>query len=126
MNRAVAWLGAIIAIGALSVPSQAAAAGTSGTYVRLGDSYASGPLIPNQHLNPVGCLRSDHNYPSLVAGVIHARSFRDVSCSGATTVEMTSPQQVPLGTNPPQLSALPARATLVTLTIGRHDIGFGS
>jgi lysophospholipase L1-like esterase len=39
---------------------------------------------------------------------------------------MTNPQQVPLGANPPQLSALTAGATLVTLTIGGNDIGFGS
>ena len=32
----------------------------------LGDSYAAGPLIPNQLL-PLGCLKSDHNYAHLAA-----------------------------------------------------------
>jgi hypothetical protein len=37
------------------------------SYVALGDSYTAGPLIPVQETTPLGCLRSDHNYPHLVA-----------------------------------------------------------
>ncbi|WP_028923083.1 SGNH/GDSL hydrolase family protein [Pseudonocardia acaciae] len=99
-------------------------AGT-GEYVALGDSYVAGPLIPAPTGQPVGCLRSDHNYPSLVQAGLRSPRFRDVSCGGATTKDMTAPQQVTGGVNPPQLDALSARTTLVTLGIGGNDIGFG-
>jgi hypothetical protein len=96
----------------------------SGEYVALGDSYTAGPLIPVQTGQPAGCLRSDHNYPSLVRQSLRSSSFRDVSCSGATTAEMTKAQQVTGGANPPQLTALTRSAALVTLGIGGNDIGF--
>ncbi|MGQ0840295.1 SGNH/GDSL hydrolase family protein [Actinokineospora sp.] len=94
-------------------------------YVALGDSYASGPGIPAQTGLPLGCARSDHNYPALVAQWLRTVSFTDVSCGGATTVHMTGPQQVAGGTNPPQLDALRKETDLVTLTIGGNDFGFG-
>jgi len=93
-------------------------------YVSLGDSYTAAPLVPDQTGSPVGCLRSTHNYPSLVAAGTGAATFTDVSCQGATTVNMTHPQSVPLGTNPPEDNALSAGATLVTLQIGGNNIGF--
>jgi lysophospholipase L1-like esterase len=104
--------------------SATASASAGPRYVALGDSYTSGPLIPDQTGSPAGCLRSTHNYPHLVAAALGASSFKDVSCQGATTVDMAHPQGVPLGTNPPQLNALSATTTLVTLQIGGNDIGF--
>lgn len=103
----------------------AAAAGTLGTYVALGDSYTSGPLIPNQHGDPIDCGRSDHNYPSLVAAALGPRVFRDVSCGSAQTKDMKSPQTgLPLGgTNPPQFNALGPDVDLVTVGIGGNDAG---
>jgi lysophospholipase L1-like esterase len=106
--------------------TQASAATTFHRYVALGDSYASGPLIPNQSLNPVGCARSDHDYPSDFARAHGIATLVDVSCGGATTANMTSSQSVPLGTNPPQFNALTTDTDLVTLTIGGNDIGFTS
>lgn len=99
-----------------------------GPYVALGDSYTSGPKIPRQTGTPVGCDRSDHNYPALVARQLGVRAshFRDISCSGATITRLTSPQTTSNGTNPAQLSALSTRTRLVTLGIGGNDIGFGS
>jgi len=93
-------------------------------YVALGDSYTTGPFIPDQTGSPAGCLRSTHSYPFLVAAGTGAASFNDVSCRGATTANMTHAQSVPLGTNPPEDSALSASTTLVTLQIGGNDIGF--
>lgn len=93
-------------------------------YVALGDSYAAGPFLPLQHGNPLGCARSDHNYPSLVAHELAVSDFVDVSCSAATTVDMTHPQTVPLGQNPPQFNALTRDTKLVTITISGNDIGF--
>lgn len=95
------------------------------SYVALGDSYASGPGIPAQTGLPAGCARSDHNYPSLLAKWLRIPRFTDVSCGGARTVDMTAPQQVPGGVNPPQLNALKPDTELVTLMIGGNDIGFG-
>jgi len=98
--------------------------GVSGEYVALGDSYTSGPVIPLQTGQPAACLRSDHNYPSLVRGTLHSSVFRDASCSGATTEDMANAQTVTGGSNPPQLNSLTDRTELVSLGIGGNDIGF--
>ncbi|NUP39539.1 MAG: SGNH/GDSL hydrolase family protein, partial [Streptomyces sp.] len=124
-------LGGALALTAAAV-SPAAAHGTpaggqhgkppahSVDYVALGDSYTSGPGIPTQV--DANCARSDHNYPSLVAAAGHYTGFTDVSCGGATTVQMWQAQ----GTNPPQLDAVTRDTDLVTLQIGGNDVGFGS
>jgi hypothetical protein len=111
------------ASGMLVVGQAQAQIAPGGVYVALGDSYTAAPLVPNQVGPPVGCLRSDHNYPSLVAAAIHPRVFRDVSCSGATTGNLAGPQ--PGATNPPQFDALTADTTLVTLEVGYNDLGYG-
>ncbi len=121
-RRRTFWLFLALVLGLLTV---AAGCSTGTPYVSLGDSYVSGPLVPNQTLNPVGCLRSDHNYPHLSALAL-ALSLNDVSCSGATTANMAGPQAVTLGTNPPQLNALNSGTKVVTLGIGGNDIGFVS
>ncbi|MFS8198149.1 SGNH/GDSL hydrolase family protein [Streptomyces sp. CWNU-52B] len=94
--------------------------GKGSDYVALGDSYTSGPLIPEQV--DANCARSDHNYPSIVASARRTSSFKDASCSGATTEHMWKAQ----GTNPPQLNALRRSTDLVTVQIGGNDIGFSS
>ncbi|MBO0876369.1 MAG: SGNH/GDSL hydrolase family protein [Pseudonocardia sp.] len=93
-------------------------------YVALGDSYTSGSFIPVQHGTPIGCERSDHNYPSLVRAALRAPVFRDVSCGGATTANLTVPQPVAGGANPPQLDAVTEGTNLVTVGLGANDIGF--
>src|ERR1700745_3378343 len=90
-SRQVLWL-LISALVALALFAVAAAGARAANYVALGDSYAAGPLIPNPVL-PLGCLKSDHNYPHLAAPGI-GLTLRDASCSGATTVDMTNPQNV--------------------------------
>lgn len=112
------------------VPVAAAAAGGASTsapetYVALGDSYTAGPLIPNQETDPLGCLRSDHNYPTLAAAAL-GLSLTDMSCSGATTGDMTSSQGVTPGPNPPQFSPITTATSVVSLSIGGNDIGFTS
>jgi len=99
---------------------------TPRSYVALGDSYTAGPVIPVQQNDPGGCLRSDHNYPHLVNPSLNLGAFRDVSCSGATTQDMTQPQGVTPGPNPPQFNALDSSTAAVSLTIGGNDIGFTS
>lgn len=95
------------------------------TYVSLGDSMVSGPLVPNQRTDPAGCLRSDRNAASLVAPKIKTTRFIDVSCSGAETWYFTHEQPVTGGTNPPQFDVLDRRTKVVTVGIGGNDIGFG-
>jgi lysophospholipase L1-like esterase len=97
-----------------------------GPYVALGDSYTSGPRIPAQSGRPAGCARSDHNYPALVATRLKLGPgmLRDMSCSGATTADLTSPQHTGNGVNPAQLSALSHRTRLITIGIGGNDVGF--
>jgi lysophospholipase L1-like esterase len=116
------WLMALFLVPVLAVTARAEAAASR--YVALGDSFTAGPLIPNQHGSPIGCLRSDHNYPSLLAGRLHPATFVDASCSGADTTDMTAPQSATLGTNPPQFDALTADTTLVSVGIGGNDIGY--
>ncbi|MGH3430372.1 MAG: SGNH/GDSL hydrolase family protein [Terriglobales bacterium] len=107
-------------------PSFAAAAQRpDNPYVALGDSYTAAPGVPKQDAS--GCLRSDHNYPSLVAATLKPSKFTDVSCSGATTVEMTKAQTSNGATiNQPQFKALNRKTRLVTISIGGNDAGFGS
>jgi hypothetical protein len=112
--------GLVVAIVALAAPAPALA-----DYVALGDSYAAGPLIPLQ-IEPYGCLKSDHNYAHLAAPQLHQPVFRDASCSGAETEDMTAPQGVSPGPNPPQFDALDADTQIVTFNIGGNDIGFTS
>lgn len=96
---------------------------TPESYVAVGDSFTAGPLVPNQLPGPPRCWRSDHNYPHLVAGA-RGSVLRDRSCSGADTTDLTSPQPVFGGPNPPQLEALDSGVDTVTVQIGGNDIGF--
>jgi lysophospholipase L1-like esterase len=112
--------------GMLTGAAQADAVQGFQRYVALGDSYASGPLIPDQSLNPVGCVRSNHNYASDLTRSLGIPTLVDVTCGGATTVDMTAAQSVPLGSNPPQFDALTQDTDLVTVTIGGNDLGFTS
>jgi lysophospholipase L1-like esterase len=99
-----------------AVPATAAA----GRYVALGDSAAAGPLIPLPDLASPGCLRSTANYPKLAAHRL-GLPITDVTCSGATTADLTGSQSTPLGSVPPQFAALGPDATMVTVQIGGND-----
>ena len=120
-RRAIAILVTLAA--ALAAMFSAATARAADNYVGLGDSYAAGPLIPNPVL-PLGCLKSDHNYPHLAAPLI-GLPLRDATCSGAKTDHMTQPQNVdPDGPNPPQFNRLAADTKVVSISISGNDIGF--
>jgi lysophospholipase L1-like esterase len=92
-------------------------------YTALGDSYAAGPLIPLQ-LPPFGCLKSSNNYGHIAQRTLAYAEYRDATCSGAETEDMTQPQNVSPGPNPPQFDALSPETALVTINIGGNDIGF--
>ncbi|GIG90525.1 SGNH/GDSL hydrolase family protein [Plantactinospora endophytica] len=133
MNRPRLWFLRAVARGAalavatvgvlLTVGTPASAAVPAGRYVALGDSYTAGPLIPTQV--DLNCLRSNRNYPSLVAASAGSSPLVDVSCSGATTDDILHSGSGQLGiTVPPQLSAVTSDTALVTVQIGGNDIGF--
>jgi lysophospholipase L1-like esterase len=102
----------------------AAESASSGTYVALGDSYTAAPLLAGQDNFSAGCFRSTDDYPALVARALDPRSFVNVSCYGASTYDMTHTEQTLDRANPPQLSALSAADSLVTVQVGGDDIGF--
>jgi hypothetical protein len=106
-----------------AVAALVAAAPAAADYVALGDSYAAGPLIPLQ-IEPFGCLKSSNNYAHLAAPKLGQPAFRDATCSGAETEDMTAPQDVTPGPNPPQFDSLDRDTRIVTFNIGGNDIGF--
>ncbi|MCH6162598.1 poly(ethylene terephthalate) hydrolase family protein [Streptomyces marispadix] len=95
-------------------------------YVALGDSAATGPLILPPDLRQPGCLRTTRNYPARTARALGTAEFTDVTCSSAKTTDLTGSQRTPMGAVPPQLDALDADTTLVTLHIGANDISLSS
>ena len=92
-------------------------------YAALGDSYTTAPFVPVTDLAG-GCLRSDGNYPQLLADELGA-TLTDVSCGGATTADLRARQVVGggRGTVAPQLRAVRPGTDLVTLGIGGNDGG---
>lgn len=91
-------------------------------YVALGDSYSAGlGLEPGTALPIPECGQSAVNFPHQLA-TAYGLSLTDVSCSGATTddVSVTS-QYAGVG---PQIEALSADTDIVTITIGGNDLGF--
>jgi hypothetical protein len=79
MARSPRRLAALAA--AVTAVACAPAAARGADWVGLGDSYAAGPLIPDQSPSPLGCLRSDRNFAHLAAAQL-VYSLADVSCSG--------------------------------------------
>jgi lysophospholipase L1-like esterase len=118
--------GAVSPVGNVATASTTAA--QRGPYVALGDSYTSGPGIPDQVGDPAGCQRSSQNYPALVAQSLglSAGQVRDMSCGGATIADLSASQSTGNRTNAAQVSALSASTAVVTLGIGGNDIGFSS
>jgi hypothetical protein len=110
----------VVALVVLLLPSSASA-----DYVALGDSFAAGPLIPLQ-IQPFGCLKSNNNYAHIAQRRVRFAEFRDATCSGAETEDMTQPQGVTPGPNPPQFDRLQPDTEFVTVNIGGNDIGFSS
>ncbi|MDQ2630417.1 MAG: SGNH/GDSL hydrolase family protein [Actinomycetota bacterium] len=116
--RQLAALIAAVAVFALALAAQAAAAPLR--YVALGDSYsAASGVLPPDLLAPPQCLRSIRNYPHVIAGATGAQ-LTDVTCVAAETKDFFEPQYFGV---PPQLNAVRADTQLVTMTIGGNDSG---
>ena len=123
LAAAVALAGTLVPWAADAKPKPKSQAKPLRTYVALGDSYASGPLIPAQV--DAGCQRSSNNYAALLADRL-GLELTDATCSGARTTNMTSPQAVDTWPtpNPPQFDRLERTTDLVTLQVGGNDVGF--
>ena len=100
----------------VSLPASAA----SLNYVALGDSYTAGAgILPLSSTASVLCLQSSENYPHLVSSA-EGWNLDDVSCSGATSSNMTTSQYPGVG---PQFNALSSSTNIVTVGIGGNDNG---
>ncbi len=110
---------ALMLLGACTGPSSSASEGLR--YVAIGDSFVSGPGIPVQDVEAPECVRSDHNYPQLLAAELENATLVDVSCGGATTG--TVQNGLVRAANPltPQVNALTPSTKLVTVGIGGND-----
>lgn len=117
---------ALVALGGCSHGT--AERGDGSGYVAMGDSYSAAPGVPTTDPNgPTGCLRSDHNYPSLLAADLGIGSFTDVTCVGASTPSLTVEGRVEDIVVPPQLDAVDENTSLVTIGIGANDLNtFGA
>jgi lysophospholipase L1-like esterase len=102
-------------LGALATPAAAA-----GRYVAMGSSFAAGPGIghPAEAVKD-GCARSADNYAHQLARK-RGLDLVDVSCSGAVTASILGPWNG----HAPEIDAVTADTTLVTVTIGGNDVGF--
>lgn len=93
-------------------------------YAALGDSYTAAPWIPKP--SSEGCIRSDHNYPHLVARSLQDVRFADVSCGGATTESVLQSQVQADQVQPPQIDAVTAETDIVTVGLGANDLDFST
>ncbi len=117
IRRALAAMVAV-AVVAVVAASAAPASASSRNYVALGDSYTAGagilPFSPT--ISPL-CLQTTLNYPHLIAQA-NGWNLQDVSCSGATSGDMTTSQYPGVG---PQFDALSGSTNIVTVGIGGND-----
>src|SRR5580698_531385 len=131
VGRVGALATAVLSVLVVSAPTLQSAASAPvpqyTNYVALGDSYTADVITtfpPTTQYVPLGCGQSSSDYPHQVAKLLHVAHFFDASCGGATMTNMTEPQNVVTGTNPPQFSHLSAATDLVTIGIGGNDVGF--
>ncbi|MFJ9695678.1 SGNH/GDSL hydrolase family protein [Kitasatospora sp. NPDC101183] len=112
-------------------------------WAALGDSYTAGVIEATGDLTaPVdGCARTTLSYPEVLRRDLGSLvDLRNVSCSGATSLNVYATAQnpggrplPPLGTDPgapyppvpPQIDAVPTDANVVTVGVGGNDLGFG-
>lgn len=92
------------------------------TYVALGDGFTAAPYT-GKTVGDDGCLRSDVDYPTLLAAKLKVDKVKDVSCTGATTAAISG-QTKPPGTKDSvkaQLDAVTSDTDLVTMGFGIED-----
>ncbi|MDT0322432.1 SGNH/GDSL hydrolase family protein [Streptomyces millisiae] len=107
----------VIGVSALAPASaQQGTATASTSYVALGDSYSSGAGAGSYDSASGDCRRSTVAYPVLWANANSPDSFDFVACAGARTTDVIEDQ----------LGPLDADTSLVSVSIGGNDAGFGA
>lgn len=119
---------ALVAVLSWSSVTVASASGGYDEYVALGDSWSADTTLMLTNIStdgvPLDCAQATYNYPKQVAAALGVSTLRDATCGSATTVELTQPQNLPLGgVNPAQFDRLTSTTDLVTLGIGGNDAG---
>ena len=122
----IASLVAVVAVACAGPPAASPGHVQRLNYVAMGDSVAAAPGVPDP-APPAGCRKSTNDYPSVLARRLPATTFTDVTCSGATTENITSrAQQTKDGPIPRQIHAVGATTDLITITVGANDVGLVS
>lgn len=99
----------------LTLLAPRASAAVDGSYVALGDSYASGVGSRTYYSDGTSCYRSPKAYGSLVAAG-YGLPLVLAACSGAATNDVTASQ----------LGSVNSTTRYLTLTVGGNDLGFSS
>ncbi|MFJ9842321.1 SGNH/GDSL hydrolase family protein [Kitasatospora sp. NPDC101155] len=145
---AVAGTAVTLAAG-LITPTTAQAAAKPATragalrWAALGDSYTAGVIEATGDLTEPndGCARTTGSYPELIRRDLGSLvSLRNVSCSGATSLDAYTNKQSPLGRPlpplgtdpnapyppvPPQVDTVERDTDVITVGVGGNDLGFG-
>ncbi|MBJ7353990.1 MAG: SGNH/GDSL hydrolase family protein [Thermoleophilaceae bacterium] len=98
-------------------------AGAAGRYVAFGDSNATGSGLDGSNTQ-APCYRTQNSYPEFIAAALARSDFESAACSGAGITEFTNPFTA-VGDVAPQFDSLHGSETLVTITIGANDSGYG-
>ncbi|MFE3192426.1 SGNH/GDSL hydrolase family protein [Nocardia sp. NPDC059240] len=123
-----AALAAVLPAAAAQAAPPSPDTGAVNEYVALGDSWAADATLSQltTAFTPLPCVQSAHNYAKQVAAALNVPTFRDATCGGAVTANMTQPQHTGLGDNAPQFDSLTENTDLVTLEIGGNDAGLAA
>lgn len=116
----------------LSLLALPAAGAAGGRYVALGDSSSTGSGLGSEAAgSPPICYRTDNSYPAFIKAAYGFTDYAAVNCASAGITEFTNsqplydPYPVVTGYAPPQFDALNGTETLVTISIGANDSGYG-
>ncbi|GAA2513549.1 SGNH/GDSL hydrolase family protein [Pilimelia columellifera] len=105
----------VAATTAVVAPASAFAAASPTRYVSLGDSYSAGVGAGDYDAASGSCRRSRHAYPRQWVAAHAGAVATYLACSGADTATLLRDQA----------PGVPVNATLVTVSIGGNDVGFG-
>lgn len=130
--RSLAPLLALLAF--MTVASAPTDAGAAGRYVAFGDSGTTGSGLStvsspgSQHL----CWQTQNSYPEFVKSALGFSDFATAACSAAWINDFTTTQDLYNGATmqfedvaQPQFNKLNGAETLITISIGDNDSGYG-
>lgn len=109
-------------------------ADAAGRYVAFGDSNSTGSGLHPDTVpgSPPLCYQTQNSYPTFVASTLGFSDFASATCAAAGIREFTLSQPLyngswtPSAYAPPQFDKLNGTETLVSITIGGNDSGYGT